>query len=91
SMLPKDGKWQKDESQTSCQSMLEPHLQPVAPKERIIPLPYTDDRFYEAAIQWIITTDQVTIINPHLLTSHIKNMINIAARATNGVRLPGRR
>ncbi|KAF8130817.1 hypothetical protein EV363DRAFT_1399253 [Boletus edulis] len=58
SMLPKDRQWQKDESQTSRQSMLEPHLQP-----------------------------------PISALEHpaFKNMINIAARATNGVRLPGRR
>ncbi|KAF8127117.1 hypothetical protein EV363DRAFT_1344966 [Boletus edulis] len=61
-MLPKDGKWQKDESQMSRQSMLEPHLQPVAPKERIIPLPYTDDRFHEAAIRWIITDQPISRI-----------------------------
>lgn len=59
SMLPKDRKSQKDESQASRQTELNPHLKPVAPKERI--LPYTDDRFRDAAIQWLIATDQVSI------------------------------
>ena len=60
SMLPKDRKSQKDKSERSHQTQLHAHLQPVTPKERVIP--YTDDWFRKAAIQWLVTTDQVTII-----------------------------
>ncbi|KAF8445073.1 hypothetical protein L210DRAFT_3365717, partial [Boletus edulis BED1] len=86
SMLPKDRKSQKDESQASRQTELNLHLKPVAPKERI--LPYTDDRFRDAAIQWLIATDQPISALEH---PAFKNMVNLNACATNGVRIPTRK
>ncbi|KAN0082817.1 hypothetical protein V8E55_008612 [Tylopilus felleus] len=47
SMLPKDRKSQKDESQTS-QTELNPHLRPVAPKERILPVNWLKGDIVEA-------------------------------------------
>ncbi|KAJ6521995.1 hypothetical protein B0H19DRAFT_859120, partial [Mycena capillaripes] len=51
------------------------------------PAPYTDELFTEAALEWLIATDQPieALTNPYF-----KNMIDIAARATEGVNLPNR-
>jgi hypothetical protein len=44
---------------TLKQSRLDGHLQEVPRKERIVP--YTDALFREAAIEWLVATDQVII------------------------------
>jgi hypothetical protein len=41
------------------QGRLDNHLQEMPRKERVIP--YTDALFREAAIEWLVATDQVTI------------------------------
>jgi hypothetical protein len=41
------------------QGRLDSHLQEMPRKERVIP--YTDALFREAAIEWLVATDQVTI------------------------------
>jgi hypothetical protein len=41
------------------QGQLDSHLQEVPCKECVIP--YTDALFREAAIEWLVATDQVTI------------------------------
>ncbi|KAJ7730111.1 hypothetical protein DFH07DRAFT_756442, partial [Mycena maculata] len=47
----------------------------------------TDELFLDAAIEWLIATDQPidTLMHPKF-----KEMIDIAARATQGVNLPNR-
>ncbi|KAJ6593318.1 hypothetical protein B0H19DRAFT_17359 [Mycena capillaripes] len=45
--------------------------------------PYTDELLLDAAIQWLIATDQDALTHPKF-----KEMIDIAARATEGVNLP---
>ncbi len=42
------------------QSSIEPHLEERKVKERVIP--YSDALFKEAAIEWLIATDQVNLI-----------------------------
>ncbi|KAJ7124248.1 hypothetical protein C8R44DRAFT_619822, partial [Mycena epipterygia] len=66
------------------QQTLDPHLREKP--ERVIP--YSDTVFRDAAIEWLIATDQ-----PLGALEHPKfiEMINIAARATNGVKIPGRK
>ncbi|KAJ7760273.1 hypothetical protein DFH07DRAFT_740800, partial [Mycena maculata] len=66
------------------QQTLDPHLREKP--ERIVP--YSDAVFRDAAIEWLIATDQ-----PLGALEHPKfiEMINIAARATNGVKIPGRK
>ncbi|KAJ6463075.1 hypothetical protein DFH09DRAFT_854475, partial [Mycena vulgaris] len=51
--------------------------------ERVIP--YSDKLFRDAALEWLIATDQ-----PIAALEHPKfiEMIDIAARATNGVKIP---
>ncbi|KAG1793241.1 uncharacterized protein BJ212DRAFT_1292804, partial [Suillus subaureus] len=65
------------------QTSLDGHLQEIPPNKVVIP--YTDSLFHEAAIDWLISTSQPIQAVDHL---SFKNMINIAARATNGVVLP---
>ncbi|KAJ7837442.1 hypothetical protein B0H13DRAFT_1463817, partial [Mycena leptocephala] len=65
------------------QQTLDPHLR----KKPDRPAPYTDDIFREAAVEWLIDTDQPIDALTH---PKFKAMIDIAARATEGVNLPNR-
>ncbi|KAH9987894.1 hypothetical protein BJV77DRAFT_918932, partial [Russula vinacea] len=49
---------------------------------------YTDQSFCQAAIEWLIATDQPLCALEH---PKFKEMIDIAARATNRVKLPGQK
>ncbi|KAF8805223.1 hypothetical protein BYT27DRAFT_7104785, partial [Phlegmacium glaucopus] len=83
--LPKAVKAQKDAKATedhSKQSSLDPHLE-ECPKERFVP--YSDSLFQEAAIEWLIATDQPIQALDH---PSFQNMINIAACATKGINIP---
>src|SRR5437870_7111900 len=59
SMLPVDTQDRKAKATTSQmqQGRLDSHLQDIPPPERIVP--YSDRLFREAAIEWLIATDQV--------------------------------
>lgn len=41
------------------QSQLDPHLQERVPKTRVVP--YSDELFRQAAIEWLVATDQVRV------------------------------
>ncbi|TFY77607.1 hypothetical protein EWM64_g6405 [Hericium alpestre] len=71
---------------TETQTQLDPHLQNIPPTERVTP--YSDKLFRKAAIEWLIATDQPLSALEHPAFIH---MVNIAARATNGVKVPGRK
>ena len=86
------------------QQSINPHFPKAAPSERI--LPYTDELFRDAAIQWLIETHQVRqIILSTLALTHasfwqpiqafehpaFKDMIDTAAQATRGVKIPNRK
>ncbi|KAJ7208457.1 hypothetical protein C8J57DRAFT_1098997, partial [Mycena rebaudengoi] len=73
----------EDEKERLCQATLDPHLRNKP--EHVAP--YTDELFRDAAIEWLIATDQpiCTLTHPKF-----KVMIDIAARATKGVVIPGR-
>ncbi|KAG2127398.1 hypothetical protein BD769DRAFT_1357277 [Suillus cothurnatus] len=49
---------------------------------------YMDKLFKQAAIEWLMSTDQPIQALEH---PKFKEMINIAAHATNGVKIPGRK
>ena len=98
SMLPKDAKRRHEEATADTQLTLNPHLRP---KETIIS--YSEASFHTAAIQWLVETDQVSVLllNITMFTSSLskkpihalqhpafKNMIDIASRATHGVKIP---
>jgi hypothetical protein len=67
-MLPKDAKNRRQATMKDTQQRLDPHLEEKPPRERVIP--YTDDLFREAAIEWLVSNDQVSE------TSIIKLYIN---------------
>jgi hypothetical protein len=56
-MLPKDAEKRRNDAAADNQSRLDPHLKERLPKERVIP--YNDDLFRDAAIEWLVSTDQV--------------------------------
>ncbi|KAJ6616075.1 hypothetical protein B0H10DRAFT_1800191, partial [Mycena sp. CBHHK59/15] len=82
SALPGDRKARKAAAtDPAVQPPLDPHLKELPAKEVIIP--YSDARFREAAIEWL----------PIDALEHPKfvNMIDIASRAKDGVRIPGKK
>ncbi|KAF8336804.1 hypothetical protein F5887DRAFT_890955 [Amanita rubescens] len=87
SMLPKDAENRRKDALANNQSRLDPHLREKQQKEAVIP--YSDERFRDAAIEWLVSTDQPIQAFEH---RSYQNMINIAARAgSNGVKIPDRR
>ena len=58
-MLPKDAWRRRDAAMANDQTRLDSHLKELPPvKERVIP--YTDASFHNAAIEWMVLTDQVS-------------------------------
>ena len=56
-MLPKDAEKHCKDVLANDQSHLDPHLLEKPQREVIIP--YSDERFHDAAIEWLVSTDQV--------------------------------
>ncbi|KAF8499369.1 hypothetical protein JB92DRAFT_2555294, partial [Gautieria morchelliformis] len=65
------------------QGMLDEHLKEIPKKEQVVP--FSNMILRDAAIEWVIVTDQ-----PNQALGHpsFKKMIDIAACATKGVLLP---
>ena len=57
-MLPKDAKSRRHAATMETQRRLDPHLKEMPKKEIVIP--YTDELFCEVAIEWLVSTDQVS-------------------------------
>ncbi|KAJ7134096.1 hypothetical protein C8R46DRAFT_923455, partial [Mycena filopes] len=89
SALPSDRKKAKAAAAASLpspQTTLDDHLTSIPTTERVIP--YSDAAFREAAIEWLVSTDQpIDALN----NEKFKNMIDIASRAKDGVKIPGRK
>ncbi|KAJ6618035.1 hypothetical protein B0H10DRAFT_1796135, partial [Mycena sp. CBHHK59/15] len=66
------------------QQSLDPHLKEKP--ERVVP--YSDQLFLDAAVEWLIGTDQPLDALDH---PKFREMIDVAARAQDGVRIPGRK
>ena len=60
-MLPKDAENRHKDADANNQPCLNPHLREKPQKEKIIP--YTDELFHDAAIEWLMSTDQVCKAN----------------------------
>lgn len=112
SMLAEDSAARKADLSRKYQQMLV-NFKTQDPGEKIPEPAYSDELFKEAAIQWLIETDQVCKISrfqflflllcfligspsypqPIQALEHpsYQNMIKIAARAVNGVRIPSRK
>ncbi|OJT04203.1 hypothetical protein TRAPUB_5111 [Trametes pubescens] len=82
SMLPKDTLARREKHKLQEQTRLNAHLVEKPPPECIIK--YTDAIYREAAIEWLLATDQPLRALEH---PAFKNMIDIAARATDGVKI----
>ncbi|KAG1830487.1 hypothetical protein DFJ58DRAFT_671601 [Suillus subalutaceus] len=82
SMLPKDTKRRREELATDNQTNIDGHLK----QDKVVQ--YSDVLFREAALEWLIETDQPIDALEH---PAFKNMIDIAARSTNGIKIPNRR
>ncbi|KAF8950694.1 hypothetical protein BDZ97DRAFT_1687043 [Flammula alnicola] len=88
SMLPEDTKaCQAALLEEMIQTQVGDHFSQAQPEDK--PEPYTDEIFKEAAIQWLVETDQ----QPIQAFEHptFKKMIAIASRATCGVKIPTRK
>ncbi|KAF8150423.1 hypothetical protein BJ912DRAFT_869674, partial [Pholiota molesta] len=87
SMLPEDTKARKaDLLQKLEQSQVNEHFPKARPEDK--PVPYSDELFKEAAVRWLVETDQPIQAFEH---PSFKDMISTAARATRGVNIPGRK
>ncbi|PCH43347.1 hypothetical protein WOLCODRAFT_86235 [Wolfiporia cocos MD-104 SS10] len=84
SMLPNDIKKRKDMKLSQKQTRLDPHLRERA---ECIP-PYSHLAFRQAAIEWLVATDQPIQALEH---PAFRNMIQIASRATGAVVIANRR
>ncbi|KAM5545613.1 hypothetical protein V8D89_000651 [Ganoderma adspersum] len=80
SKLPNDIKLHKENiEKKGRQTTLDPHI-----KEKEWVVPYSDELFNEVARHWLIAMDQPLQALQH---PSFKEMIHIAARATNGVKI----
>ncbi|KAG1877868.1 hypothetical protein DFJ58DRAFT_644237, partial [Suillus subalutaceus] len=85
SMLPGDVKARKEKAEHD-QQIITSHLTERKIAERVVL--YSDSLFKQAAIEWLVATDQPIQAFEH---PKFKEMIDVAARATNGVKIPGRK
>ncbi|KIM77741.1 hypothetical protein PILCRDRAFT_47046, partial [Piloderma croceum F 1598] len=81
SMLPGDVKARKEKAEHTQQT-INSHLTERKLSERV--LPYSDKQFKKAAIEWLVSTDQPI---QALEYPKFKEMIDVASRATNGVKI----
>ncbi|KIL64406.1 hypothetical protein M378DRAFT_106049 [Amanita muscaria Koide BX008] len=86
SMLPKDAKRRRIGANADRQTRLDSHLCERETKEHVVP--YSDALFREAAIRWLIETDQPLDALNH---PAFQKMVHLASQATNGVKLPSRK
>ncbi|KAJ3738980.1 hypothetical protein DFH05DRAFT_1408068, partial [Lentinula detonsa] len=87
SMLPKDTERRRQAKQDGlAQGTLDGVMVKAERKEAVVP--YTDANFLQAAIEWMIATDQSLWVLEH---PAFRKMIDVASRATHGVKLPKRK
>lgn len=85
SKLPGDIKKQKAAVEEATRT-LDRDLREKKLSEQVIP--YSDKLFHRAAIEWLVVTDQLIQALEH---PKFKEMIDVASRATNRVKIPGRK
>ncbi|KAJ7190286.1 hypothetical protein GGX14DRAFT_343158, partial [Mycena pura] len=84
----KEAKLKAEADAGPSQTTLDASLRGIPLKEKEKIIPYSDAVFREAAIEWLIATDQPIDALDH---PKFRNMIEISARAKNGVVIPGRK
>ena len=57
-MLPKDAEQRRKQEVAKTQRRLDPHLVEKPQKEHVVP--YSDSLFRNTAIEWLVSTDQVS-------------------------------
>ncbi|KAE9384379.1 hypothetical protein BT96DRAFT_1098672, partial [Gymnopus androsaceus JB14] len=70
----------------ASQTVIDDHAVPLPRQEQVIP--YSDELFQQAAIEWLIETDQYISLFQHLSIPGFGEIIGIAARATNSIKIP---
>ncbi|KAG2131867.1 hypothetical protein BD769DRAFT_1355105, partial [Suillus cothurnatus] len=85
SMLPGDIKDHKEKA-VHAQQAINSHLTKRKLVEWVVP--YSDKLFKTAAIEWLIAMDQPIQALEHL---KFKDMIDVAACVTNGIKIPGQK
>lgn len=101
-MIPEDAKMRRQEAIANAkeQTQADDHFRQVKPEEK--PMPYSDELFKEAVIQWLIETDQVYyvcllwaipligMLQPIAAFKYpsFQHMVHVASRATRGVQIP---
>ncbi|KAJ8581767.1 hypothetical protein M405DRAFT_751256, partial [Rhizopogon salebrosus TDB-379] len=85
SKLPGDVAAEKKKA-ARAQQMIDAHMTERKLSEHIIP--YTHQHFRKAAIEWLVATDQPIQALEH---PKFKEMIDVASRATQGVKIPGQK
>ena len=103
SKLPEDVKKRKA-AEEEVMRMLDHDLREKKPSEWVTP--YSDKLFREVAVEWLVATDQVRksflqlnllfhclSLQPIRALDHpkFKELIAVASRAKNGIRIPGRK
>jgi hypothetical protein len=105
-MLPSDVKERKTATAVTSaeQQILDNHLREIPPRQGAVT--YSDALFRDAAIEWLISTGQVSFstsffefwvfimcLQPIQAVDHpsFKKMIDVASRAPNGVSIPNRK
>ncbi|KAF8816167.1 hypothetical protein BYT27DRAFT_7221685 [Phlegmacium glaucopus] len=85
SRLPGDIKKRKAAAERVTRT-LDRDLREKKLNERVVP--YTHKAFHQAAIEWLVATDQPIQALEH---PKFKELVDLAACATNGVKIPGRK
>ncbi|KAF8481671.1 hypothetical protein DFH94DRAFT_609267, partial [Russula ochroleuca] len=85
SKLPGDVKKCK-EADREVQHTLDCDLREKDPEQVVVP--YSDKLFRQTAVKWVVATDQPIQALEHPI---FKKLVDVAARAKNGVKIPGRK
>jgi hypothetical protein len=59
-MLPKDARRRRDAAAADERTRPDPHLRVKELPVKVKAIPYTDDLFRNVAIEWLVSTDQVS-------------------------------
>ncbi|PPQ81719.1 hypothetical protein CVT26_007781 [Gymnopilus dilepis] len=87
SRLPSDTQQQRESvADELVQTAVNDHFKTATPEDK--PPPYSDELFKQAALEWLLETNQPIQAFDH---PKFQRMIDIASRATRGVKLPSRK
>jgi len=82
-MLPKDAWKRRDAAAADKQTRLDSHLKEPLVKERTIP--YTDESFCSAAIEWLVSTDQVSGLDHNIFVAYSEFNVANSSVSTSSI------